>query len=131
LSALDELQDLLSGGARAIVIARSDADLRSQSGDNELFVLKVGEGSSAAGGRGGGFGERRVVGVAAFEKKKGSWSKCYEAPNEDVAIGFEVPYYVSRIPITLSDGTETMGYGVVEPELVDSMAKKAGVSFSP
>lgn len=131
MSALEELRDLLSSGARAIVIARNDTDLRPESGDNELFVLKVGEGSLAAGGRGGGFGERRVVGVTAFEKKKGGWSKRYETPNAEAATGFEVPYYVSRIPITLPDGTETMGYGVVEPELVDSMAKRAGISFSP
>ena len=130
MSALNELRDLLSGSVRAILIAQSDADLRPMSGNNRIFVLKVGESSLAAGGRGGGFGERRVIGVTAFEKKNGSWSKCYEAPNETAA-DFEVPYYVSRIPITLHDGTETMGYGVIEPELVESMAKKAGISFSP
>jgi hypothetical protein len=131
MSALEELLSQLSGTARAIVIAQRETDLRPQGGDNRIFVLKIGEGSLASGGRGGGFGERKVTGVSAFEKKNGGWSKLYEAPDEQTASEFEVPFHVSRLPVTLADGTESMGYGVVDPELVESMAKKAGVSFSP
>jgi hypothetical protein len=130
MSALEELQALVSGTARAIVIAQHEADFRPQTGDNRIFVLRIGEGSLAAGGRGGGFGERKVTGVSFFEKKDGNWTKKYEATDEGVASAFEVPYYVSRIPITLNDGSELMGYGVVEQELVETMAKKAGILFS-
>ena len=58
MTPLEELVSHLSGNSRAIVISRRDVDLRPGAEDNRLFVLKIGEGSLAAGGRGGGFGER-------------------------------------------------------------------------
>lgn len=114
-----------------IVIAERDVDLRSVTVGNRLVLLKVAEGSRAAGGRGGGFGERRVVGVYYFSSFGGSWTKLFETQEESRIEGFEIPYYISRLPLTLADGTETMGYGVVEPELVRQMAAKAGISFPP
>lgn len=109
------------------MIAERDVDLKPDAPVNRLLVLRMTEGSVAAGGRGGGFGERRVVGALLFTSSGGAWSKAYEAPDEQAASEFEVPYYVSRIPMTLSDGTESMGYGVVEPELVRQMIQKAGI----
>ena len=130
MSGLEDLLSRLSGMGRAIVISRGETDLRPGGADNSIFILTIGEGSLAAGGRGGGFGERKVKGVSAFQKKGGSWTKVYDAPDEQTASKFEVPYYVSRLPITLADGSESMGYGVVEPELVASMARIAGFEFS-
>ena len=127
---LDELVSSLSGSSRAIIISERDVDLRPSSGDNRIFLLRIGEGSHAAGGRGGGFGERKVTGAACFQKRGGSWSKLFEA-SDSIAEGFEVPYYVSRIPLTLPGGEETMGYGVVEPELVAEMSKKSGIVSPP
>ena len=127
---LQELMSSLSGGSRAIVISEKEVDLRPPSGDNRLFVLKIGEGSLAAGGRGGGFGERKVTGVACYVKREGSWSKVFEAGGAGAG-EYEVPYHVSRLPITMADGSETMGYGVVEPELVAEMSKKSGIASSP
>ncbi len=124
-----ELSSHLSGGARAIVISEKDIDLRRNSGDNRIFVLKIGEGSLAAGGRGGGFGERKVITVLCYELKSGVWSKLFQA-DESSAEGFEVPYYVSRIPMTMADGTESMGYGVVEPALVAEMSEKSRIPSS-
>lgn len=116
----------LTGPSRAIVIAQKDVDLRPQSGENRLFVLNIGEGSLAAGGRGGGFGERKVSAVSCFELKADAWSLVFRAPSERVG-EYEVPYYVSRLPMTMPDGTETMGYGVVDPELVSELSRKSGV----
>ncbi len=99
--------------------------------DNELFILQMLEGSHAAGGRGGGFGERRVVKVMLFRSSGGSWEKLYETEDEAKVSEFEIPYYVARIPIRLADGTEAMGYGVVEPELVQKMSSKTGRPFPP
>jgi len=127
MNPLDEITSILTGGARAIVIAENDVDLRCTASGNRLFLLKIAEGSLAAGGRGGGFGERRVVAVYCFNSKGGSWTKLFETQDESAAAGFEIPYYVSRLPLTLADGKETMGYGVVEPELVGKMAAKAGI----
>ena len=125
MDALEEITSLISGGSRTIVIASSDVDLRPQAGDNTLILLKMTEGSLAAGGRGGGFGERRVVKVASFERKSGSWSKVFELEDDASVSKFEVPYYVSRIPFTMADGSESMGYGVVEAELVAKMTADA------
>jgi hypothetical protein len=129
LELLDEVISHLSGGSRAIVISDRDLDLRPASGDVRFFLLKVGEGSSAAGGRGGGFGERKVMAVLCFERRGGSWAKLFEA-EEGQAGSFEVPYYVSRLPMTMADGSESMGYGVVDPDLVRDMLAKAGIQSS-
>ena len=110
------------------MISDKDVDLRPGAPDNRLFVLKIFEGSLAAGGRGGGFGERKVTGVFCFEKRGGSWTKTFEAEGEDRASGFEVPYQVSRLPITMDDGRESMGYGVVDPALVAEMSARSGIS---
>ncbi|HEY6283265.1 MAG TPA: hypothetical protein VIW22_05000 [Nitrososphaerales archaeon] len=130
MEAADELVSHLSGGSRVIVIAEKDVDMRPQSGDNKLFLLKIAEGSLASGGRGGGFGERRVVEVMFFERKDGTWSRPFRADDEASVANFEVPYHVSRLPLTLLDGAESMGYGVVEPDLVREMVRKAGMSSS-
>lgn len=129
MDALEELIVILSGPSRAIVIARKDVDLRPQSSENTLFVLNIGEGSLAAGGRGGGFGERKVTSVSCYELKANTWSRVYRAPPDRVG-DYEVPYYVSRLPLTMADGTETMGYGVVDPELVSELSKKSGIVSS-
>lgn len=124
MRAIDELSSLLSGPSRAIVIAQRDVDLKSLAGENTLFVLKMAEGSLAAGGRGGGFGERRVNRVSLYHYKDGSCEKLFDTEDEAKVSQFEVPYYVARMPLTLIDGTESMGYGVVEPELVDLYVSK-------
>ncbi len=126
MDALADLVAKLTGSARAIVISEKEVDLRPQSPDNRIFLLMIGEGSLAAGGRGGGFGERKVVGVSCFELRSGSWGILFRA-DEDKLEGYDVPHYVSRLPITMADGTESMGYGVVEPELVAEMSRKSGI----
>jgi hypothetical protein len=130
LALLDEIAALISGGARVIVIAQKDVDLRPGAPSNRLVLLKMAIGSHAAGGRGGGFGERRVTGVAFFLGEKGQWTREFESDDETVTAKFEVPYYVSRLPMTLPDGTESMGYGVVDPELVVQLHGLAGLPSS-
>jgi len=112
------------------VISRADIDLRPPPPDNTLVLLKIAEGSLAAGGRGGGFGERRVVQVSIFEAKSGSWTKLFDTIDDARLPDFEVPYHVSRLPMTLADGTEAMGYGVVDPDLVGEMLARGGPSSS-
>lgn len=131
MTPLDELSAHLSGAARAVVIADRDVDLRPAAGDVRMFVLKIREGSLAAGGRGGGFGERRVSEVYCFEKAGGAWSRLYDAGGEERASEFEVPYFVSRIPMVMPDGSETVGYGVVDKELVRELSGKSGIPSSP
>ena len=130
MSSLEELSSHLAGSSRVVVLAEKDVDLRPRAEDNRLLLLKMAEGSLASGGRGGGFGERRVVKVVLYQLEKGEWSKPFETDDESKASSFDIPYYVSRLPFTLSDGTESIGYGVVEPGLVQQMMEKAGVPSS-
>jgi len=129
MEALDELVSILTGPSRAIVIAEKDVDLRPSSEYNRIFILSIGEGSSAAGGRGGGFGERKVTAVACFELKGGGWKALFRAEGDNSA-EYEVPYHVTRIPLTMADGSDSMGYGVVDPALVEDMSKKSGIVSS-
>ena len=124
MSAIDELSGLLGGGSRIIVIAEYEVNLKSLQGKNTLFLLKMAEGSLAAGGRGGGFGERRVVKVFEFMYHDGVCEKLYETDDDGKVGSFEVPYYVSRLPLTLKDGAESMGYGVLDPELVATFVQR-------
>ena len=71
-------------------------------------------------------GVRKVTSVLCYGLAAGSWAKLFEAAKE-AAEGYEVPYYVSRLPMTLADGTEEMGYGVVDPDLVKELSAKAGI----
>ena len=129
MGALEELSAILSGPSRAIVIAQRDVDLRPQSGENRLFVLSIGEGSLAAGGRGGGFGERKVTSVSCFDLRAGAWIMVYRA-DQAKAEEYEVPYHVTRLPMTMADGSEAMGYGVVDAELVSEFSRKSGIVSS-
>ncbi len=124
MNAVEEISSLLSGGSRVVVIAEEDVNLKSLRGKNTLFLLMVAEGSQAAGGRSGGLGERRVVGVTEFRYEDGECEKLFETSEEAKVVEFEVPHYVTRMPMTLRDGTEIVGYGVVDPELVSSFAEK-------
>ncbi len=125
LSPIEELAEAVSGKYRAVLIAERDVDLRPSADANRLFMLKIAEGSLASGGRGGGFGERRVVMVAEFVCSRGEWTRVFVSEDEPTVAKFEVPYHVSRIPLMLRDGTEGMGYGVIDPPLVEEFAKKS------
>jgi hypothetical protein len=124
LTPTEELTEALSGKYRAIVIAAKQIDLSRTDGENKLVLMKISEGSLAAGGRGGGFGERKVVRVSAFRLTGGVWSRTFETEESSILDIVEVPYYVSRIPVVLGDKTECMGYGVVDANLVDELESK-------
>ena len=124
MTPIKELSDLLSGSSRVIVLSEKDVDLRSGRGDGSLVVMKMVEGSLAAGGRGAGFGERRITKVALYRLKEGECEKLFETEDESRLAGFEVPYYVSRLPFVLEDGKEVMGYGAVDPGLVAEYSKR-------
>ena len=124
MSPLDELSELLTSTARVVVIAQSDVDLRTLAGENKIFLLKINEGSGAAGGRSGGFGQRSLAVVKLFRYANGLCEKLFETDDEAKLSDFEIPYHVARIPFTLADGTEKMGYGVIEPDLVAEFLAK-------
>src|SRR2546422_8584502 len=117
MKALEEISTILSGGGRVIVIAENEVDLKSLRGKNTLFLLKVAEGSLAAGGRGGGFGERGGGAVLSFRYEEGVCEKIFETAEEGTVSKFEGPYYVTRMPMTMSEGAGRRGYGRLHPQL--------------
>ncbi len=125
MTPLEEISSVLAGGGRVIMVSERDVNLNTLRGSNTLFLLRLAEESLAAGGRGGGMGERRVTEVLQFRYQDGFCEKLFQTNDASKVELFEIPYYVARTPFTLSDGSESMGYGVVDAELVSQYAKSA------
>lgn len=125
MAALEELTLLLSEKGRKILVAENPVDLRSLRGENFIYILQLTEGSSAAGGRAGGFGERRVEKLYAFHYSNGSCRKLFEVENPEKLERFELPYHAAGMPVLLPDGTERVISGVVDPEFVASYKQVA------
>ncbi len=124
MTPLEEISSILASGNRVVVISERDVDLKTMQGINSLFLLKMAEGSGAAGGRGGGFGERRVIKVFQFRYRDGVCEKLFETADESKVAVFEIPFSVARTPLTLADGSESMGYGVIDSELVSQFVER-------
>lgn len=126
MSGLEELTALLSEKAEInLVLLVSDTDIRLNSKDqkNRIYVLEVGAGGHAAGGRGGGFGQRRFNKVYGFEYENGNCRKILETAEnlDDLDSG-----YVVRLPVTLPDGKEIMAACSVDSQLVREYNKRFG-----
>lgn len=120
MTPLEELTILLSEKGRRILVAETPVDLKSLQGENSVFVLQLPEGSSAAGGRAGGFGERRVEKLYAFQIGKGACRKLFEVDSPEKLDRFELPYHAAGTPVVLPDGSEKVVSGVIDPEFVQS-----------
>ncbi len=125
MTALDELSHLLLEKRRIILIAEDSVDLGSLQGKNLIYILELPEGSTAAGGRAGGFGERRIQKVYCFRYENGACEKILETDDPEVLERFELPYHAAGLPVVLRDGTEMIVSGVVDPELVQSYRQMA------
>jgi len=128
LSAIDELAATFSGNSRVLVVSEREVDLHSLAGENHLYLLKLIEGSLAAGGRGGGLGERRIVSVTHYVYRNGACEKVFQTEEESLVAKFEVPYHVARMPMKMRDGAEQVGYGVIDPDVVKVYLKAEGAS---
>jgi hypothetical protein len=120
MTPLEELAGLLSEKGRRLMVAENEVNLKSLQGENSIFVLQLPEGGMAAGGRAGGFGERRVEKLYAFHYANGACRKLFEVDSPEKLERFEVPYHASGTPIVLPDGSEKIVSGVIDPEFVES-----------
>lgn len=120
MTPLEELVALLSEKGRRIFVAESDVNLKLLAGENSVFVLQLPEGSMAAGGRAGGFGERRVEKLYAFHYADGTCRKLFEVNSPDKLEKYELPYHATGTPVVLPDGSERVVSGVIDPEFVES-----------
>ena len=126
MSDLEELARLLNEKAEinlALIVSENDIRLNSNNQKNRIYVLEVDSGGHAAGGRGGGFGQRKFKKVYGFEYENGSCKKILETTEnlEDLDSG-----YVVRLPITLPDGKEIMASCSVDSQLVQEYNRKFG-----
>jgi hypothetical protein len=120
MTPLEELAALLSEKGRRIFVAENDVNLKSLEGKNSIFVLQLPESGLSAGGRAGGFGERRVEKLYAFHYENGACRKLFEVDNSDKLEKYELPYHATGTPVILPDGSEKVISGVIDPGFVES-----------
>lgn len=120
MTPIEELATLLAEKGRRILVAENPVDLRSLHGTNFVYVLQLPEGSLAAGGRAGGFGERRIEKLYAFHYENGSCRKLFETDSSEKLERFELPFHATGMPVVLPDGSERVMSGVIDPELVEA-----------
>lgn len=120
MTPLEELTLLISEKGRKILVAENPVDLQRLQGGNSVYILQLPEGSMAAGGRAGGFGERRLEKLYAFHYEDGACFKLFEVDSPEKLEKFDLPYHAAGTPVILPDGSERVMSGVIDPEFVES-----------
>lgn len=123
MSELEELLTLLREKAETnlvLVVSDNDINLNSDS-KNRIYILEVETNTHAAGGRGGGFGQRKFRKVYGFDYQNGACKKILETSEnlDDLDSG-----YVVRMPLTLPDGKEIMASCSIDSMLVQEYDRK-------
>jgi len=107
-----------------VYVAERPIDLSKLDVPNTIFVLQLPEGfSTAAGSRGGGFGERRILKVFRYVCGGGECKKVCERESPEVTETLDLPYHAAAFPITLPDGREKLVSGVADAEFVAAYAR--------
>ena len=120
---MDELETLIMGVQRKLLVMYDDLDLSDLSSYNQIFILLVEESKGSAGGRGGGSGHRKIAQVSAFKIDNRTIEKIYDTKDENIIEKFEIPYSAIEIDIKLSDGREFVVQGVIDQELIKNYGK--------
>ena len=120
MDGLTEFLDLVSAKGRRVYVTEKPIDLRDLATPNTIFVLQLPDGSTAAGGRGGGFGERSIVRLYHFECREGTYTKVAEVEDGGKLDSLDLPYHATAMPILDTEGKERLVSGVVDPSFVDS-----------
>jgi hypothetical protein len=104
---------------RCVYVTQRPIDLTKLDEPNTIFVLQLPEGfSTAAGSRGGGFGERRVLKVYQYVCGQGDCKKVNESESQETTETLDLPYHAAAFPIILPDGREKIVSGVADGEFV-------------
>ncbi len=120
---MNELETLIMGVQRKLLVMYDDLDLSDLSSYNQVFILLVEESKGSAGGRGGGSGHRKIAQVSAFKIDNRTIEKIYDTKDENIIEKFEIPYSAIAIDIKLSDGKEFVVQGVIDQELIKNYGK--------
>jgi len=117
MAGAEEFIALIESKGRRVFVTDELIDLGKLDQPNEIYVLQMPDGSTAAGGRGGGFGERRVVKVYHFSCGKGDCKKVGEFEDAEKIESLDLPYHATAFPILLPGGKEKLVSGVADKEL--------------
>ena len=120
---MNELETLIMGVQRKLLVMYDDLDLSDLSSYNQVFILLVEESKGSAGGRGGGSGHRKIAQISAFKIDNRTIEKIYDTKDENIIEKFEIPYSAIAIDIKLSDGREFVVQGVIDQELIKNYGK--------
>jgi hypothetical protein len=119
-SGVAEFISFIESKGRRVFVTEDVVDLRMLDKSNNIYALQMPDGSTAAGGRGGGFGERRVIKAYVYSTGQGDCKKVAELEDEEKLENLDLPYHATAFPIILPDGKEKLVSGVVDKELVGS-----------
>jgi hypothetical protein len=120
MTPLEELTKLVVEKGRKILVAANPVDLQTLQEENSVYILQLPEGGSAAGGRAGGFGERRLEKLYAFHYENGACYKLFEVESPEKLERYDLPYHAAGTPVILPDGSEHIMSGVIDAEFVES-----------
>ena len=120
MTPLEELASLILEKGRKVLVAENPVDLKTLRGANSVFILQLPDGSSSAGGRAGGFGERRLERLYCFHYEDGNCRKLYEVDSPEKLERFDLPYHATGTAVIMPDGSEKVMSGLIDPEFVES-----------
>jgi hypothetical protein len=120
---VEEFILLIETKGRRVFVTEELIDLRRLDQPNEIYVLQMPDGSTAAGGRGGGMGERRVVKVYHYSCGQGDCRKVAEFEDAEKIESLDLPYHATAFPIVMPGGAEKLVSGVADKELASSYAR--------
>jgi hypothetical protein len=121
-----ELNEILQIPKRKLVVSLSDIalDKNHDNAENIVFILMVEESRGAAGGRGGGSGNRKIDQVIGFKTNNNSnHLKIFETENADMIEKFDIPYNAVAMDIILESGEPYVVQGITDKEMINSYLK--------
>ncbi len=121
----NELNEILQSSKRKLVISLSDIALSKNhdNAENIVFVLMVEESRGAAGGRGGGSGNRKIDKVIGFKINKNNNLKIFETENAEMIEKFDIPYNAVAMDIILETGEPYVVQGITDKDMINSYLK--------
>lgn len=120
MAGADEFVALLESQGRRVFVTEELIDLDKLDRPNQIYVLEMQSSSTAAGGRGGGMGDRRVVKVYHFSCGDGECRKVGVSEDSEKIERLDLPYHATAFPILMHGGKEKLATGVVDRELAAS-----------
>jgi len=120
MDGLSEFLELVGSPGRRVYVAENAIDLSDLSKRNDIYVLQLPDGSTAAGGRGGGFGERRIVKLYNFQIVDGACRKVAVIEDDQKLDALDLPYHATAMPIIDTEKKERLVSGVIDPPFAQS-----------